>query len=417
MLNTPNSPAVIVDPYSSGAFYASAFSAVGVPVVGVMTAPEPPDVYAPSFRPQDFEEILVADAGDLSPLVSRLKDLNPRCVLTGCESGVELTDQLAPQVMGSVANPVDKAEARRDKGEMAKAVADANLPRMRQICTNDVNEVEDWYQRENLEGKSLVIKPPKSASTDGVVKIPKGTDWKDKFNELIGTNNRLGGTNDKLVVQEFLEGVEYAVDTASFDGTHSVASICRYNKIDNGPFMAIYDTMEWMSPSIPEYQQLVDYAFDVLDAVGMHYGSSHVEIMLTEDGPRLIEIGARPHGGGHPQFCRHATGDSQVDRVARCFAEKGLLKPGYELATNMMIVFLMCKRGGTVTNAKIMEKIPALDSYFFSKVNISDGDVLEPTKDLFASLDLGFVALAHTDKNQIQADYDLIRSIEQQLID
>lgn len=38
----PDGPAVIVDPYSSGALYAPAFTAAGVPVVAVLSSPGHP---------------------------------------------------------------------------------------------------------------------------------------------------------------------------------------------------------------------------------------------------------------------------------------------------------------------------------------------------------------------------------------
>ncbi|BCM87684.1 ATP-grasp domain-containing protein [Methylobacterium indicum] len=406
------SPAVIVDPYSSGALYASAFGRVGIPVVAVMSAPEPPNVYASSFRPQDFELILVARGPDVSDLVQSLRSLGPRCILTGCESGVELTDLIAPQVLPETANYPAKAGARRHKGEMAKAVAEAGIPGMRQICSRSADEVAAWIARQGLEGRDLVIKPPKSASTDGVTKVTSGVGWRDVFASVLGSVNRLGLSNDELMVQEFLSGVEYAVDTASFDGRHSVASICKYTKTDNGPFMAVYDTMEWMPAAFPGVDALKDHAFRVLDAVGMRYGTSHVEIMMTRDGPRLIEIGARPHGGGHPQFCRHATGDSQVDRIARGFAENGIVRDGYSLRTNLTIVFMLCRKGGTVADCSALDRIRELPSHHFSRISIRQGDRLEPTKDLFASLQMGFVALAHDDPARIAADTREIRAIE-----
>ncbi|MEN3794654.1 ATP-grasp domain-containing protein [Fulvimarina sp. MAC3] len=410
-------PAVIVDPYSSGAFFASAFEQVGVPVIAVMSAATPPEVYAPSFRPQDFDMILVAEEGDLSGLVDRLKSLKPRCILTGCESGVELTDAISPIVRPERANSPEKAQARRHKGEMARAVEAAGIPSMRQICTASAEEVAAWIAREGLKGRDLVMKPPKSASTDGVVKVSGGAGWRELFDRMVGSVNRLGTVNDNLVVQEFLSGTEYAVDTATYAGIHSIASVCRYNKTDNGPFMAIYDTMEWIPSDAPHLPDLRDYAFRVLDAVGMHYGTNHIEIMVTKDGPRLIEIGARPHGGGHPRFCRHATGDSQVDRIARRFAEQGLSEDSYELKTNLTIVFLLCRTGGVVTNRAVLNGIADLESHFFSRIDIADGQTLAPTCDLFASLDMGFVALAHDDPEQISADCRRIRAWEVALFD
>lgn len=415
MGNGRNGPAVVVDPYSSGAFFADAFAKVGWPAIAVVSAPQPPAVYASSFRPQDFEKILVVDDGSASAAIEALRSLDPRCIVTGCESGVELTDLIAPEVLPDLSNRRETAQARRHKGAMAAAIAAAGVPGMRQICTNDVDEVEDWIRRENLIGRDLVLKPPKSASTDGVVKVEKGVGWKDRFVAAIGSVNRLGVENDMLVVQEFLHGVEYAVDTASYAGRHAVASICRYGKTDNGPFMAIYDRMDWMQADFPERRVVTEYAFDVLDAVGMRYGTSHVEVMLTRDGPRLIEIGARPHGGGHPRFCRHATGDSQVDRIARSYAAGALSDEDFVLGTNVTIVFLLCRRGGVVTNRAALDPIVDLPSHYFSRIDIAQGDVLAPTKDLFASLDMGFVALAHEDPDQIRVDYSRIRAWESEL--
>lgn len=412
MTRRHGNPAIIVDPYSSGAFYAGAFKELGVPVVGVMSTPEPPDVYASSFRPRDFERILVANDEDLEPLISELVALEPRCILTGCESGVELTDAISPKVLPKRSNDPDKALARRHKGEMGRAVASAGLPIARQICTDSADEVEKWLDEEGIRGQDLVIKPPKSASTDGVTKINGGRQWREIFAKMLGTNNRLGFKNDKIVVQEFMHGVEYAVDTASYDGRHAVASICRYNKTDNAGYMAIYDTMDWMPPDFQGAAEIKRYARQVLDAVGVRYGTSHIEIMLTNQGPRLVEIGVRPHGGGHPQFCRIATGSSQVDLIARSFADNSLQHQDYTLRTNMTIVFLLCKREGKVINRAALDKISDLPSHHFSKINIQQGDFIKPTADLFASLELGFVALSNADSRQITADYNAIRELE-----
>lgn len=410
----PQGPVVIVDPYSSGACFAPAFREVGVPVVAVVSSPAPPEVYASSYRPEDFSQIIIATS-DLSEVVNKLRELRPRCVLPGCESGVELADALAAQVVEDVANVPEKASARRHKGDMAAAVAQAGLPLIAQLCTDDADEVEEWLYQADLIGRDLVLKPPKSASTDGVTRVPKGDCWREIFNEMLGKRNRLGILNEKLVVQEYTAGIEYVVDTISYEGKHSVSDICRYHKIDNGQYMAIYDSMEWLPPTIPVYDQLVDYARGVLDAVGMRFGTSHIEVMLTEHGPRLIEIGTRPHGGGHPRFCRVATGDSQVDRAVRYFTRQGAIPDSFKLITHVLVVFLICRVEGTVSNAEIFEQVRELHSHHFSVINIRNNDWLEPTKDLFASLDLGFVVLAHEDQPQVMADYELIRSLEQQL--
>ncbi|MFE3496521.1 ATP-grasp domain-containing protein [Streptomyces sp. NPDC059175] len=407
-------PCVIVDPYSSGALFAEALRSRGVPVAAVVSSPRPPEAFASSYRPQDFPDVIVQD-GDLDDVVRRVRALDPCCVLAGCESGVELAEQLAPRVLPDLSNVPELAGARRDKSLMAAAVRTAGMPVIPQICTADVEEAADWLRREGLAGADLVIKPPKSASTDGVIKVAGGTDWRAVFERQIGRVNQFGEVDDRLIVQEFVTGTEYVVDTFSHDGKHSLVDVCAYGKIDNGPHMAVYDTMRWLPPDSPAVPELADYVFGVLDAVGVRFGSAHVEVMGTADGPLLIELGARPHGGGQPRFNRNATGDSQIDRTVRWLAG-GELPQSYELLTHQMCVFHVARRSGTVRNTAVLEGIRTLPSHHFSVQNLSDGDHVDVTKDLVDSLNFGFVILAHPDDEQIRRDYQAVRALERRLV-
>ncbi|MEU3197733.1 MULTISPECIES: ATP-grasp domain-containing protein [unclassified Streptomyces] len=407
-------PCVVVDPYSSGALFAEALRGRGVPVVAVLSSPRPPEAYAASYRPQDFPDAIVYDGGH-DDVVRRVRALDPRCVIAGCESGVELAERLAPRVLPELSNVPELAGARRDKGHMAAAVRAAGLPVIPQICTADVEEAAAWLEREDLIGADLVIKPPKSASTDGVIKVPGGTDWRAVFERQIGRTNQFGEVDDRLVVQKFVTGTEYVADTFSHDGKHSLVDVCSYGKVDNGPHMAVYDTMRWLPPDEPVVATLAEYVFDVLDAVGVRFGSAHVEVMGTADGPVLIELGARPHGGGQPRFNRNATGDSQIDRTVR-WLTGGELPQSYEMVTHQMCVFHMARRSGTVHGTPVLDAIRTLPSHHFSVQNLSDGDHVPVTKDLVDSLNFGFVILAHPDGEQVERDYRVIRALERKLV-
>lgn len=406
----PAGPAVIVDPFSSGALYAPAFTAAGVPVVAVLSAPQPPEVYASTYQPRDFAETIVV-TDDTGPAVARLRELRPRCVLAGCESGVEVADAIAPLVVPERANVPDLAAARRHKGEMAAAVLRAGVPVIAQLCTADPDEVDRWLTASGLTGRDLVVKPPKSASTDGVTRVRGGDDWREAFTGLLGAHNRLGILNDRVLVQEYVTGVEYVVDTFSHDGTHTVADVCRYRKVDNGGHMAVYESMDWLPPDASEVDEVVEYARAVLDAVGMRFGAAHAEIMRTPDGCRLIEVAARPHGGGHPRFCRVATGDSQVDRAVRHLTG-GTVATGYALSRHVRVVFLISRAAGIVTNAEILDGVHEVPSLTHASINVRNGDQLGITRDLFGSLDLGFAVLAHEDPAVVESDYRRIRQLE-----
>ena len=412
MTCAPERYAVIVDPYSSGNQFAKAFAREGVRLIAVLSCAEPAQVYAASYRPQDFFRVYVAPADDLEALAGELRDYSPICVLTGCESGVEVAERLAPLLLPLACNGLALALARRDKGLMAAAVSAAGVPMMKQICTDDFASVQRWRVANGLAHRHLVVKPPKSASTDGVSKVSPDESLQAAFTRLLDKPNRLGIINDRVLVQEYLAGTEYVVDTFSYAGVHTLCSVCKYTKLANANGMAIYDRMEWVSHDDPIIEPLAAYAEQVLDALGIAWGNSHVEIMQTVDGPRLIELGARPHGGGHPALCLIATGDSQVHRAVRYFA-RGVTPPKrFTLLNAMTVVFFRALAPCIVRNVEKLHAFAALRSYVDANIQVKEGQAVPATRDLFATLALGFVVLANDDPQQLAKDVEAVRQAE-----
>merc|ERR1712118_449555 len=74
-----------------------------------------------------------------------------------------------------------------------------------------------------------------------------------------------------------------------------------------------------MEPSGDIQDQLVDYTFKMLDAVGFKHGPSHNEIMFTERGPILIEVNARMHGVQGPRVIELSTGTNKADYACDIF--------------------------------------------------------------------------------------------------
>ena len=64
----------------------------------------------------------------------------------------------------------------------------------------------------------------------------------------------------------------------------------------------------------------------------------------------------------------------------------------------------------------MLSQISELETHHFSRISIRDGARLEVTKDLFGSLDLGFVVLSHTDPTRVEADARRVRELEQQVV-
>jgi biotin carboxylase len=407
--------AVVVDPLGTGAEYPAEFARAGVEVVAVLSRPEPIALYAASWQPANFRHVHVwdGDPASLPALAEALRAYHPRCLIAGSETGVELAEALVERVVPGSGHVPELAAARRDKWAMAQAVRAAGIPHLRQLCSADPAEIARWLAATGLDREPVVVKPPKSAATDDVHLVPAGGDWRAVFGRIHGKVNEFGIRNDGVLVQEYAEGTEYLVDSYSVGGEHGLVDVCRYSKVQRGDRIGVYDLVDFLSPRAPEVTELWAYARRVLDAVGIRTGCCHTEIILTADGPRFLEVGARPAGGGHQMITKLATGTNQIERTVE-HRVHGRFDRSYELVRHVCSVVLSAPRAGVWRNAELFDEVDSLPTFHVKHFYYGTGDEVPAPAGL--STMLGWVVLAAdataAGHEAMQADYRRIRELE-----
>lgn len=404
---------MLVDPYSGAADYGPAFAARGVPTIALLSTPRPLTAFAAGWFPERFDQVWPFDGLDVDGLVARLRAVDPLCVLPGNESAVELAETLAERLLPGQGNTPGGTAARRDKWHMAQALRQAGVPTIRQVCTKDPAEVSDWLDSNGLTGARLVLKPPKSGGTDDVHVVAPGQDWRPVFDHLMTHPNRYEVHNEAVLVQEFVAGTEYVVDTYTVDGRHGLAEVCRYTKSTAEQRLGLYQRTDFVPPDDPRVPDLFGYACQVADALGIRQGAAHAEIMLTAEGPRLIEVGARLAGTPLQYCARLATGDCQIERAVRHLLD-GSFTPSYELRQHVSIVCLSAPRAGVLRNAEVLDAVPGLPTVARVNLPYASGTEVPRTADLFTLL--GWVVLACPDPAAIDADAAALRDLERQLV-
>jgi biotin carboxylase len=411
MISAMSAPAVaIVDPYSSGTMYAPALRRAGLSPVAVTSWPPPARSLAGSFRPGDFDQCWSEEHGRPG-VMERVAQLSPVAVVPGTASGVELADELAASLTPGRSNVPELALARRHKGAMVAAVGASGLPVARSVSARRPEDVERWIADEGMSGLDLVLKPAASAGTDGVVLSEGGRGWHRAMRRLQDQVNLLGAVNEEIVVQEYLKGTEYCIDTFTCDGRHTVTNICRYGKVRNGENFALYEHVEFLPYENPGNPELIRYTERVLDALGIRFGPAHTEVIWTSGGPRLVETNARLAGGGIPAACFLATGDSGVNRLARYLSGAGDLPPSYQQHRCVLTVMFMVPRSGTLRNTQAYQELSLLPTCRHLRVNVRDGDYAPATTDLMSAMALGWALLADRDPRRVHADHAAARQI------
>jgi len=209
------------------------------------------------------------------------------CVCGG-EAGVDLADALSEQ-LGLLSNGT-AVPNRRDKKVQQELAAAAGLRSVRQASGASLNEVQSFLETEPYP---LIVKPLDSAGSDGVKLCRSMKEAQQHVTSLLGSEMVNGGYCDQVLCQEFLQGREYVVDHVSRDGVHKTVMVWVYDKrpVNGGDFVYFGDIP--VDPESVEAQQLIPYTRAILDAIGVKNGPSHGEIIMTADGPCLVEMNCR----------------------------------------------------------------------------------------------------------------------------
>ena len=410
------SVAVLAEPFSSASLIPPVLREAGLSPVAIIDSTLPGIGALTAFHGGEYDAV-IDHHDDLDKTIDELRALGPIVgIVPGTDRIEPLCGKLAAALTPDRTNVPELAAARRNKYVSHQAVAAHGLPILRQVCSADPNEIAAWIEREGMRGRHLVVKPTTSAGTDGVGFATNGEGWRELHAKLLGAVNRYGAINEEVLVQEYVTGTEFAIDTVSFDGHHSVTDLLRYRKVHNEYGMAIYDSVEWL-PYDPDSYEWLSYGLAAVDAVGLRYWAAHTEVMMTPDGPRLIEINPRPAGAMNPLVTEIATGTSQVTRIVEICAGRGPALPdGFTFLRPVMAVFLIAHSSGIVRNAEILDRARSLPSYHSPMFLVKSGTRVEATTDIVSSMTMGYIILAHDSLEQVYADREAIRELERELV-
>ncbi|MCA9781081.1 MAG: ATP-grasp domain-containing protein, partial [Candidatus Eremiobacteraeota bacterium] len=371
-------PVIIVNPLSSGSELATTFKARNVPAVAVVAKHRDRIGFAMEVRASDFIDVVPIQDN----LVEVLRQHNPLAVIPGTESAVPLAEKLTEALTPEMANDPAKSLSRVHKAHMQRALVDSGVPAIETVNASSQAEVERWLEEKNLLNAPLILKPPISAGSDKVFHIPEGGDWRKAFHLITSGLSRLTQErNETAVVQEEAIGTEYAVGTVSAHGKHYLSHLIQYNKTTADDRKTVFDHVEFMDFDEDVHGELWEYTKRVLDALGIRWGAAHNEVMLTQNGPRLIETGARMLGGPTVGFSREATGCSQADRLAELYIDGDVQSKEYTFKKTVVPVFLHSPLEGIVSNVEALNDLTKLPSLFEKHVWFENGSKVPKTVD------------------------------------
>lgn len=230
----------------------------------------------------------------------------------------------------------------------------------------------------------FVLKPNAGAGSAGVGVFRRDTP-KAELARFLSAHR--GGD---LVLEEFVSGDLYAVDGLVDErGAVHVAGVFASGRTSANGSDVVYGDGWLVHRNTPLFPELAAYAGEVMAASELRRCPFHMEVMVDERGPCLIEVGARlvgsgvafdyahAHGGGFDFFDAAAHGYLSPEP----YGDLGFDWDRYD-SIQLMDVNGISKKSGLVVRARGVEEVERLPEFHRWCVKPAVGRLLAPTTDL-----------------------------------
>jgi biotin carboxylase len=301
---------LIIGPYSSGLLYIRAARELGV-TLSVMTTNK--DAYQLSDTLTSLiDNLIVVEDFNAKALIAAAKKLHVTSPVDGVGAGEEfLVTQTAfvAEALGLPGLNIDKVEDVRNKALMRRRLREARVRIPRFASATSALDLEHVVEH---VGFPAVVKPLSMIGSIGVARVDNPVELLAAYDDIVNDHETRRGTalGSEVLVEELLVGTEFSVDGyITHDGQVNIFEFNRY-ELGAQPHFQVIGYTVCRAEDLPESIMLDAYIQDVVKALDICAGPFHSEVILTSEGPVLVEIANRLPGDHIPLLAERATGVS-----------------------------------------------------------------------------------------------------------
>ncbi|KQB83712.1 ATP-grasp domain-containing protein [Corynebacterium oculi] len=235
-------------------------------------------------------------------------------VVPGSESGVSLAEWISAELK-LPHNSREKIWHRRHKQGVIEVAHQHGLHAPKSVTITPFS-VQGGFSLDPSLVEDCVVKPVGSGGSDHVYFCKTESETIRAINTIHSSTTLLGEKSPSVVIQEYVEGPQYFVNLVTSEGCHLVTEVFRYGIKEGSGAPHIYSAIT-VDPGDGHYSGALEYTLSLLDALGVRFGASHVELRWSKGRWVLIEYNGRCMGPEVPdEVYFPARGFSQISVLA-----------------------------------------------------------------------------------------------------
>jgi len=349
---------------------------------------------APGFKHAD--DRLVASTYDIEKTMAFASEYNKKKRIDGVitvGADVPLTVASVAHELGLPGISLEAARLASDKLAMKDRFAACGVPIP---WFREVKSPAELKDVATEMGFPLVLKPVDSRGARGVLRLTKGVDLVWAFETALKHS-----PYQRVMVEEFLAGPQLSTESLVYDGQVFTPGFTDRN----------YELLEKLSPYIienggqmpsilpqAEREKVEKLIASAAAAMGIERGIVKGDIVVTEEGPKVIELAARLSGGWFAtDQIPLSTGVNLVkEAINIALGEEPdfeKLKPAYHRGVAIRYLFPLPGKVKEVTGLEGVLKLPWVER---AMVTIKAGDVIDQITD--HTRRVGFVIVSAPDR-------------------
>ena len=242
------------------------------------------------------DDIILASTYDVEATVNSARQyhnsVRPIDGVMCIASDVPLTVASIAADLGLTGIPLESARLAVDKLAMKQRFAAAGIPIPWFSPVESVSHLRELVKK---HGYPLVLKPVDSCGARGVLRITPGIDlaWSYQYSRQFSPSSR-------VMLEEFLFGQQVSTESILVNGCGVTPGLTdrNYEYIDRfAPYIIENGGQQPSVLTQEDQQMLAQNAEHAGLALGITTGVVKGDLVLTSEGPKIIEIAARPSGG------------------------------------------------------------------------------------------------------------------------
>lgn len=224
---------------------------------------------------------------DIEGIIEAAKDFKPDGVMTIATDMPIRSVAAVAGIFGLQGISMEVAIKATDKLAMIRCFESNNVPSPWYYA---VSSVEDFNKLIKKISPPFIMKPSDSSGSRGVILINSP----DKAIEGFRYSKSVSRSG-VVLVEEYMKGPEVSVEIITVGGKSTVLAVT--DKLTTGaPFFVEMGHSQPSALSPETIKEIEEVSIKAVKALGIDNSPSHVEIIVTASGPKLVELGARLGG-------------------------------------------------------------------------------------------------------------------------